>query len=85
MFIIKSGSVSISRREADGRVRHIATLREGQFFGEQSLVMGKGRNATAVTLRASELLELSKETLDAFIEKYPRFGAMLRHYAETRK
>ncbi|MDT7687903.1 MAG: type secretion system protein ImpH [Acidobacteriota bacterium] len=84
MFIIRSGSVRVSRREADGREMHVATLREGEYFGEQSLITGKARNATAVTLRACELLELSKADLDDFIKKYPRFGASLRAYVEGR-
>jgi len=85
MFIIRKGTVRISRRGADGREEHVATLREGDYFGEQSLVTGKARNATAVTLRPCELLELTKDDLDAFIEKYPRFGASLRAFAEGRK
>jgi CRP-like cAMP-binding protein len=84
MFIIRSGSVRISRRGADGREAHVATLREGDFFGEQSLLTGKARNATAVTLRPCELLELTKDELEDFMKKYPRFGAALRAFAEGR-
>ena len=85
MFIIRSGAVRVTRREADGSETHLATLREGDHFGEQSLVTGKARNATAVTLRACELLELSKPDLDDFMKKYPRFATALRAYAEGRK
>jgi Cyclic nucleotide-binding domain/Type VI secretion, TssG len=84
MFIIRSGAVRISRREPDGSDTHLATLREGDYFGEMALITGQARNATAVTLRACELLELSKEALDDFIKRYPRFGASLRAFAEER-
>jgi type VI secretion system protein ImpH len=85
MFVIRSGAVRITRREPDGGETHLATLREGDYFGETSLVTGKARNATAVTLRDCELLELSQNDLEGFIAKYPRFGASLRAYAEGRK
>jgi CRP-like cAMP-binding protein len=85
MFVIRSGSVRISRRDAEGHETHLATLREGDYFGELSLITGNTRNATAVTLRECELLELTQGVLEEFMTKYPRFGAALRDYAEGRK
>jgi len=85
MFIIRSGSVRISRRDAEGHETHLATLREGDYFGELAPITGSARNATAVTLRESELLELTQGVLEEFMAKYPRFGAALRDYAEGRK
>lgn len=84
LFVIRSGAVRITRREPGGGETPLATLREGDYFGEMSLLTGKARNATAVTLRECELLELSQAALDEFTAKHPRFAAALRAYAETR-
>ena len=85
MYVIRSGSVRISRRDAEGHETHLATLREGDYFGELAHITGNARNATAVTLRDCELLELTQGVLEEFMTKYPRFGAALRYYAETRR
>ncbi|HEX8686597.1 MAG TPA: type VI secretion system baseplate subunit TssG, partial [Pyrinomonadaceae bacterium] len=85
MFIIRSGSVRITRNESDGTETYLATLGARDYFGEMSLVTGKARNATAVTLSDCELLELQKEDFDEFRRRYPRFDAALRAYVEGRK
>jgi type VI secretion system protein ImpH len=84
LFVIRRGSVKIVRLQDDGREVSLGTLREGEHFGEMSLIMRKARNASVFTLQECELLELHKTDLEAFMAKYPRFGAALRAYAEGR-
>jgi type VI secretion system protein ImpH len=84
MFVIRIGSVRVTRREADGKEVTLGTLREGDFFGEMSLLAGRARNATVTALEECELLELRKKDLDEYIEQYPRFGAALRGFVERR-
>ena len=85
MFVIRRGSARVVRREADGGEAHVGTLREGECFGELSLLTGKARNASVITLSPCELLELRRSDLDEFMSKYPRFAASLAAYAEGRK
>ncbi|HWS56324.1 MAG TPA: type VI secretion system baseplate subunit TssG [Pyrinomonadaceae bacterium] len=84
MFVIRRGAARVIRREADGRETTLATLREGDCFGEVSLLTGKTRVASVITLRECELLELTRADLDEFMALYPRFAASLRAYAERR-
>jgi CRP-like cAMP-binding protein len=84
MFVIRRGSVRITQREEGGKEAILTTLREGDFFGEMSLLAARARNASVVTLEECELLELRKEDLDEYIAQYPRFGAALRGFAERR-
>ncbi|HEV3467875.1 MAG TPA: cyclic nucleotide-binding domain-containing protein, partial [Pyrinomonadaceae bacterium] len=85
MFVIRRGAVRVIRREPDGRETTLVTLREGDCFGEMSLLTGQARNASVVTLRECEILELRRSDLDDFMARHPRFAASLRAYAERRK
>ena len=73
-------------KTADCRVYQNKTTPEivKALFGELAQITGNARNATAVTLRECELLELTQGVLEEFMTKYPRFGAALRYYAEGR-
>lgn len=84
MFVVRRGSVKVVRRGDDGVERHLATLVAGDYFGEMALITNKFRRASIVTLEDCELLELSKEDLYDFADKYPRFRATLDAYAEAR-
>jgi type VI secretion system protein ImpH len=86
VFVIRRGSVKITRRHEDGREIQLGTRGPGEYFGEMALLTGKVRRATVVTLEECELLELRKQELDYFMAKYPRFGAQLRDaQAQLRK
>lgn len=84
MFVIRSGSVKLLRRDYTGRETHLGTLSAGDYFGELSLITGKVRRASVVTIEDCEILELKKTDLDEFTTRYPRFAAALRAYAEAR-
>ncbi|MGH9391268.1 MAG: cyclic nucleotide-binding domain-containing protein [Vicinamibacteria bacterium] len=49
----------------------------GSCFGEFSFLTGEPRTATVRTLEASELLELSAESMRSTVKKYPRLRAVL--------
>lgn len=85
MLVIRSGSVRVTRREADGKDVALGTLREGDFFGEMSLLAeGRARNATVTALEQCELLELHYKDLEEYTKRYPRFDAALRSFVERR-
>jgi CRP-like cAMP-binding protein len=68
----------------DQELLHLATLKEGDFFGEQVLLTNDPRNATVVALTAVDLLHFSKPDLEAIMRTYPRIGDMLQHYHQQR-
>src|SRR5438445_188504 len=79
LFIIDEGGVEISYGEGRGRV-HLATLFNGQYFGELSLFDGAPRSATATAIKHSRLIRLDRDDLVDFVNKNP--AAALRIIAE---
>jgi CRP/FNR family transcriptional regulator, cyclic AMP receptor protein len=79
LFIIDEGAVEISYGEGRGRVV-LASLFNGQYFGELSLFDGAPRSATATASKSSRLIRLDREDLVDFVNKNP--SAALRIIAE---
>ena len=62
MYIILEGVVDVRIRAVGGRQITIATLKTGEFFGEQALLPGASgkRNASVRALHACDLFKISK-------------------------
>jgi CRP-like cAMP-binding protein len=71
LHIVSSGAVKIVLPSVEGDEAIIATLRDGDFFGELALLDGAPRSATAVALEASETWTLSRELLLATMDRDP--------------
>jgi CRP-like cAMP-binding protein len=93
MYLIKSGEVEVytlllEEHQHDADVGqdhlHLATLKSGDFFGEQALIAHEPRNATIIALTDAELLRFSKPDLDAVVKSYPRVGELLEKYHHQR-
>lgn len=62
LLIIRRGSVKIFLPDSDNPEEAVlAILNDGEFFGELSLLDGQPRSASAVTLRETTLLSLSRD------------------------
>jgi CRP-like cAMP-binding protein len=59
-------------------------MREGDFFGEISLLTGGPRTATVTAATRCELLELDRATLDEIARAHPRVLDVLRRFSEER-
>jgi len=79
LFIVEDGAIEIAYGEGKTRVI-LATLFNGQYFGELSLFDGSPRSATALALKHSELVRLDRSDLVDFVNKNP--SAALRIIAE---
>ena len=79
LFLIEDGAVEISYGEGKGKVT-LASLYNGQYFGELSLFDGSPRSATAVALKKSRLIRLDRDDIVDFVNKNP--AAALRIIAE---
>ncbi len=60
MYVILKGGVRIYRYSNAGREITLAVLREGQFFGEMSLLDGLPRSANAMTIEDTEFMVLKR-------------------------
>jgi len=65
LYMIKSGEVEIYTQDRHGKGVTLAALRSGNFFGEIGVLLNRPRMAFARTTQPSELLELTKEDLEA--------------------
>jgi CRP-like cAMP-binding protein len=80
LFLMPTGAVKVFVRNPAGRNFEVASLKEGQFFGEISSLSGRPRTATVVAATVSELLELDKVALDAIARSHPRVKDVLESY-----
>jgi CRP-like cAMP-binding protein len=94
MYVIKSGQVGVytTLMEGDGvsviktdqERLHLATLKEGDFFGEQALITREPRSATIVSLTDVQLLKFTKHDLAVVVKHHPRVGTLLKKYHQQR-
>jgi len=77
MYIIKSGSVDLSKRTPNAEDKVFVTLMPGEFFGEMSLLDENPRSASATVRDGGELIVLSKKSLRELIAHHPAVAAKL--------
>ena len=85
MYFILFGKVGVYTsllQDDNGELKEeqllLATLKDGDFFGEQALVTSEPRSATVNTLSDVSLLKLRKEDLDSVIEQHPWIESALQ-------
>lgn len=80
-YLIRHGSVEVIRTDkVDGKEtsKHLAELKEGNFFGETALLTGAPRNATVRTRSRSILYTLAKADFDAAVQASATFHEELQ-------
>jgi hypothetical protein len=82
-YIIQRGQVKVLR-QVRGEQKQVATLVQGDYFGEAALLYGRRRSATIVAVTDVELLRLSKEDFDNLLKRYPQIKPNLLVEAESR-
>ena len=73
MYIIKKGVVRILK-ENKTRRKFIASLTDGEFFGELALIDGSPRSATVVASGDVEIVKLSTEGFEKLKNEYAKTG-----------
>lgn len=72
LFTIQKGRVKVITHDEVGEEIPLATLGEGEFFGEGGLLTGQPRGATVVTTEPSEIVELGGIDLLWLGQQQPR-------------
>ncbi len=85
LYIIKSGEVEVFSSNARGEKLVLANLKEGDYFGEISLITGRPRSASVRALRSAELVRLTKKDFDQFVVKRPETMKILEDSLQTRQ
>ncbi|TVR00882.1 MAG: Crp/Fnr family transcriptional regulator [Spirochaetaceae bacterium] len=76
LYIIQKGSVKITKIVNDNEVL-LAVLKQGDIFGEMSLIENKPRSASAVAFEDSVLLAVNKENFARMVTSQPQIIARL--------
>ena len=84
LYIIKSGEVEVFTLDPKKEKLILATLHEGDYFGEISLLTGRARTASVKVLRAAELARLDKKNFDRIVARHPETLKVLEDSLETR-
>jgi CRP-like cAMP-binding protein/Fe-S-cluster-containing hydrogenase component 2 len=84
-YLIRSGSVKISKRERDREIV-LTYIPAGQYFGEIALLnfQNSRRNATVTATTETEVMLLKKDDFELMLERFPELGRTLRQTMERR-
>jgi ATP-binding cassette subfamily B protein len=77
-YIIIRGKVAVTVTDEDGNTLHVATLEDGDYFGEIALIADIPTTASVVTLTPCILLILQREQLHKLMRQHDGLGAQLR-------
>jgi CRP-like cAMP-binding protein len=84
LFIISRGEVAITKRASTGKEVLVHNLREGDFFGEFGFFTDQKRHATVKAMTECEILEISRNELNAMIKVHPRLNEVLQNLFKER-
>ncbi len=87
-YIIKTGNVKIVKDAPDGSQKVLATLNEGDFFGEMGVMKDSPRSAHAYALGATKLLKILKPAFLTLLDNNSLIAmkvrsAMVRRYSDN--
>lgn len=71
MFMVVSGSLKVSVLSAEGKEISFVVLRQGDFFGELSMIDGRKRSATVTAIESTELLVLGHAEYERLLREHP--------------
>ena len=77
LFLIKKGTIRISRMFAEGDEKTLIVLGPEDIFGEMAVIDGLPRAATARVAEDAELISLNKKSLEQLCEKNASLGLQL--------
>jgi CRP-like cAMP-binding protein len=85
LYLIVLGTVEITKRAAGGRSVILATLGEGAYFGEMSLLSGGMAGATVTAVGPVELAHLPPKEFYDVVSAHPVLWDELRREARRRE
>jgi CRP-like cAMP-binding protein len=84
LFVVLSGEVEVSKRQAGGGELSLARLRAGDVFGEMSLLSNQPTTATVTAARPSTILFLAREYFQRLVEALPAIRQYFVELAQRR-
>jgi CRP/FNR family cyclic AMP-dependent transcriptional regulator len=72
-YIVKTGSVALSRRNRSGQDQAFLTLRTGEIVGEMALIVDIHRTATAVIKDDCEAIVINRDNFNYHLDRLNPF------------
>lgn len=85
MFVVHKGTVEIQTIDDEGKRQIVSVLREGDVFGEMSLLTGEPRSADVVAKEETQVLQIGKHCLKPIFDKNPNLIKLLGKIVEERR
>ena len=83
LFVIVNGRVKVTVMSEDGREVILSILKDGDIFGEMSLIDGKPRSASVISTAETELILLRRPDFLSRLSRFPEMASkMLATLAE---
>jgi CRP/FNR family cyclic AMP-dependent transcriptional regulator len=76
-YVVREGSVRVTRRHSDGRVITLAELRAGQIFGELAMFGGEMRSASVEALERTKALAILSGDLRRIMLGHPEIAVKM--------
>ena len=71
LYLIGAGSVRLNRRAKEGEAQNLAIVKEGDFLGIMTFMVGGKHSASAVAKGDCTLYVMDRNSFDEFTEKFP--------------
>jgi small-conductance mechanosensitive channel/CRP-like cAMP-binding protein len=86
LYIMKKGEAEVRIAvDGDKLTKKVATLRDGDFFGEMGLMTGEPRTATVVAVEDVECYRLDKEDFHDILNRRPEIAEDISHVLARRR
>jgi small-conductance mechanosensitive channel len=85
LFIITKGTVNVFTKDMSGNDIAVKDLKEGDYFGEMSLLTGEKRSATLISKGDTTVLEIEAAALSHILHKNPSLIEALSSKLAERK
>lgn len=84
LYLILRGECDVTDAAEDGRLFHLPILREGDFFGEMSLLLGAPVNATVTARTTCTVLRLPREIFYERVMRHPEVRQVITNTTNAR-
>lgn len=77
LFVIVNGRVKVTVMSEDGREVILSILKDGDIFGEMSLLDGKPRSASVIATDETEMIMLRRSDFLTRLERFPQMASKM--------
>ena len=77
MYILRHGAVKVTRSSREGKEVVFDFMRQGQYFGELSILDGRERSANVIALEETEVYIIERTEFLGLLQRHPSLSAHL--------